>query len=104
VTLPSVKWGLIYGVVLCNARAMGEFGAVYVVSGHVPGMTETLSLRVQNLYEAPRGETAAFAIAALLALIALATLGIKTFIEWKSERNQRLAERTGNELNPATFP
>jgi sulfate/thiosulfate transport system permease protein len=93
VTLPSVKWGLLYGVILCNARAMGEFGAVYVVSAHIMGQTETMSLRVQSLYEDPGGETAAFAIAALLALLALLTLALKTFIEWKTERNYDLAQR-----------
>src|SRR5258708_36456001 len=67
VTLPSVKWGLLYGIILCNARAMGEFGAVYVVSAHIMGQTETMSLRVQSLYEDPKGETAAFAMASLLA-------------------------------------
>ncbi|HZV33034.1 MAG TPA: sulfate ABC transporter permease subunit CysW, partial [Verrucomicrobiae bacterium] len=93
VTLPSVKWGLLYGVILCNARAMGEFGAVYVVSARIMGQTETMSLRVQSLYEDPGGETAAFAIAALLAFMALATLALKTFIEWKTERNYALAQR-----------
>src|SRR5277367_3405731 len=83
VTLPSVKWGLLYGIILCNARAMGEFGAVYVVSAHIMGRTETMSLRVQSLYEDQNGQTAAFAVAALLALLALITLGLKTFVEWK---------------------
>jgi sulfate transport system permease protein len=93
VTLPSVKWGLLYGVILCNARAMGEFGAVYVVSARILGRTETMSLRVQSLFENPRGATAAFAIASLLALLALVTLGIKTVIEWHSERQFHLAQR-----------
>ncbi len=79
VTLPSVKWGLIYGVILCNARAMGEFGAVSVVSGHVTGLTDTLSLRVEKLYN--EDVAAAFATASVLALLALITLGLKTWLE-----------------------
>ena len=93
VTLPSVKWGLLYGVILCNARAIGEFGAVYVVSARILGRTETMSLRVQSLFEDPRGGTAAFAIASLLALLALVTLGIKTVVEWHSERQLELGQR-----------
>src|SRR6266496_192449 len=85
VTLPSVKWGLIYGIILCNARAMGEFGAVYVVSGHIIGQTDTMPLRVEQLYTEYQG-AAAFAIASLLALLALLTLGLKTFLEWKLAR------------------
>jgi len=87
VTLPSVKWGLIYGIILCNARAMGEFGAVYVVSGHIIGQTETMPLRVQSLWEGgPASGPAAFAVAGLLALLALVTLGIKTLLEWRQAR------------------
>ncbi|MGN6554546.1 MAG: sulfate ABC transporter permease subunit CysW [Verrucomicrobiota bacterium] len=82
VTLPSVKWGLIYGVILCNARAMGEFGAVSVVSGHITGFTDTMPLRVEKLYN-EYNAPAAFAVASLLALLALVTLGIKTLLEWK---------------------
>jgi sulfate transport system permease protein len=93
VTLPSVKWGLLYGVILCNARAMGEYGAVYVVSARIMGETETMSLRVTNLYEDPRGPAAAFAVASVLALLALVTLGIKTFVEWRTERKYDLAQR-----------
>jgi sulfate transport system permease protein len=91
VTLPSVKWGLIYGVILCNARAMGEFGAVSVVSGHIAGLTETMPLRVQSLYEgaAAGSGAAAFAVASLLALLALITLGIKTILEWKQARLEK---------------
>jgi sulfate transport system permease protein len=85
VTLPSVKWGLIYGVILCNARAMGEFGAVSVVSGHITGVTDTMPLRVEKLYNEYQG-AAAFAVASLLALLALATLAIKTLLEWKQQR------------------
>src|SRR4051794_24266058 len=85
VTLPSVKWGLIYGVILCNARAMGEFGAVSVVSGHISGQTETMPLRVETLHQGYNTE-AAFAVASLLAILALLTLGIKTWVEWKTQR------------------
>ena len=85
VTLPSVKWGLLYGVILCNARAMGEFGAVSIVSGHITGQTDTMPLRVEKLYQ-EYNATAAFAVASLLALLALVTLGIKTVLEWKQER------------------
>jgi sulfate transport system permease protein len=92
VTLPSVKWGLIYGIILCNARAMGEFGAVSVVSGHIAGLTETMPLRVQALYEGTTkaSAAAAFAVASLLAMLALLTLGIKTFLEWKQARAEKL--------------
>lgn len=92
VTLPSVKWGLLYGVILCNARAMGEFGAVSVVSGHITGQTDTMPLRVEKLNNEYNG-TAAFAVASLLALLALITLGVKTFVEWKTQRNYELAQR-----------
>jgi sulfate transport system permease protein len=92
VTLPSVKWGLIYGIILCNARAMGEFGAVSVVSGHISGQTETMPLRVETLYQGATqaSAAAAFAVASLLAMLALLTLGIKTFLEWKQARAERL--------------
>jgi sulfate transport system permease protein len=86
VTLPNVKWGLLYGVILCSARAMGEFGAVSVVSGHIRGMTNTLPLQVEILYN-EYNFTAAFAVASLLALLALATLAAKTAVEWKSCRD-----------------
>jgi sulfate transport system permease protein len=82
VTLPNIKWGIIYGVILCNARAMGEFGAVSVVSGHIRGMTNTVPLHVEILYN-EYNYTAAFAVASLLAFLALITLAIKTFAEWK---------------------
>jgi sulfate transport system permease protein len=82
VTLPNIKWGLLYGVILCNARAMGEFGAVSVVSGHIRGETNTMPLQVEILYN-EYNFTAAFAIASLLALLALVTLAIKSFIEWR---------------------
>ena len=82
VTLPNIKWGLLYGVILCNARAMGEFGAVSVVSGHIRGKTNTMPLQVEILYN-EYNFVAAFAVASLLALLALLTLGIKGFIEWR---------------------
>jgi len=84
VTLPNVKWGILYGVILCNARAMGEFGAVSVVSGHIRGLTNTLPLHVEILYN-EYNFAAAFACASLLALLALVTLGIKTFVELRQE-------------------
>ncbi len=83
VTLPNVKWGLIYGVILCNARAMGEFGAVSVVSGHIRGQTNTMPLHVEILYN-EYNFAAAFAVASLLALLALVTLVIKTWVEWRA--------------------
>ena len=94
VTLPSVKWGLLYGVILCNARAMGEFGAVSVVSSNIAGSTQTMPLRVQTLYEGGLPTTAAaFTVASLLALLALVTLGIKSFLEWKQHREHQLAQQ-----------
>ncbi len=83
VTLPSVKWALLYGIILCNARAMGEFGAVSVVSGHIAGQTDTLPLRVEKLYN-EFDPAAPFAVASLLGILALVTLGVKTFLEWKT--------------------
>ena len=85
VTLPNVKWGLLYGVILCNARAMGEFGAVSVVSGHIRGQTTTLPLHVEILYNEYHA-TAAFAVASLLALLALVTLAAKSVVEWQAQR------------------
>lgn len=82
VTLPNIKWGLLYGVLLCNARAMGEFGAVSVVSGHIRGLTNTIPLQVEILYN-EYNSVAAFSLAVLLASLALVTLGIKTFLEWR---------------------
>jgi sulfate transport system permease protein len=87
VTLPNIKWGLLYGVILCNARAMGEFGAVSVVSGHIRGVTNTLPLHVEILYNEYQF-AAAFAVASLLALLALVTLGLKTLVEWQQGRSQ----------------
>ncbi len=87
VTLPNIKWGLLYGVILCNARAMGEFGAVSVVSGHIRGETNTMPLQVEILYN-EYNFAAAFAIASLLALLALVTLAIKSVIEWRLHQSQ----------------
>ena len=85
VTLPNIKWGIIYGVILCNARAMGEFGAVSVVSGHIRGTTNTVPLQVEILYN-EYNYTAAFAVASLLAFLALITLAVKTVAEWKVQQ------------------
>ncbi len=90
VTLPNIKWGLIYGVILCNARAMGEFGAVSVVSGHIRGQTNTMPLHVEILYNEYQS-VAAFAVASLLALLALVTLAIKSAVEWRHERELKAA-------------
>jgi len=88
VTMPNIKWGLLYGVILCNARAMGEFGAVSVVSGHIRGETNTMPLHVEILYN-EYNFTAAFAVASLLALLALVTLAIKSFIEWRLHESRK---------------
>lgn len=88
VTLPNIKWALLYGVLLCNARAMGEFGAVSVVSGHIRGETNTMPLHVEVLYDGYQF-TAAFAVASLLAFLALVTLALKTFLETPSFREER---------------
>ena len=86
VTLPNIKWGLLYGVILCNARAMGEFGAVSVVSGHIRGQTNTMPLHVEILYN-EYNFVAAFAVASLLALLALVTLVVKALVEWQARRS-----------------
>ncbi len=101
VTLPNIKWGLIYGVILCNARAMGEFGAVSVVSGHIRGQTNTMPLHVEILYNEYQS-VAAFAVASLLALLALVTLAIKTWVEWRHERELRAATELPPERPAAT--
>jgi sulfate/thiosulfate transport system permease protein len=88
VTLPNVKWGLIYGVILCNARAMGEFGAVSVVSGHIRGQTNTIPLHIEALYD-DYNYTGAFAVASLLAFLALITLALKTWVEYKNAALQK---------------
>ncbi|NBD26181.1 sulfate ABC transporter permease subunit CysW [Paenibacillus glycinis] len=85
VTLPNIKWGLLYGVILCNARAMGEFGAVSVVSGHIRGETNTLPLHIEILYN-EYSFSASFAVASLLVMLAVVTLIVKSFIEWKTAR------------------
>ena len=85
VTLPSIKWGLLYGIILCNARAMGEFGAVSVVSGHIRGETNTMPLHVEVLYN-EYNMTAAFAVSSLLAMLALVTLVLKSLLEWQTAR------------------
>jgi sulfate transport system permease protein len=82
VTLPNIRWGLLYGVILCNARAMGEFGAVYVVSGHVAGRTDTMPLRVEKLFQ-EYDTPGAFAVASVLTLLALVTLVAKAWLEHK---------------------
>ena len=89
VTLPNVKWGLLYGFILTNARAMGEFGAVSVVSGHIRGMTNTLPLHVEILYN-EYNYAAAFAVASVLALLALVTLALKSTIEWQAARTAKI--------------
>jgi len=98
VTLPNIKWGLLYGVILCNARAMGEFGAVSVVSGHIRGETNTIPLHVEILYN-EYNFAAAFAVASILALLAIVTLVVKTAAEWRyqqqMEAHRRAAEAEG---------
>ena len=91
VTLPNIKWGLIYGVILCNARAMGEFGAVSVVSGHIRGETNTLPLHVEILYN-EYTFSAAFAVSSLLALLAIVTLILKTWVELRQEKQDKRNE------------
>lgn len=97
VTLPNIKWGLLYGVILCNARAMGEFGAVSVVSGHIRGRTNTMPLHIEILYNEYQFAPA-FAVASLLALLALATLLAKTIVEWKARQQSRELERLSGEV------
>ena len=88
ITIPNIKWGLLYGIILCNARAMGEFGAVSVVSGHIRGETNTLPLQVEILYN-EYSFSAAFALASLLTLLALVTLAAKSIVEWKASLDTR---------------
>lgn len=89
ITLPNIKWALLYGAILCNARAMGEFGAVSVVSGHIRGATNTMPLHIEILYN-EYNFTAAFAVASLLAMLALVTLVVKSALEWKLKRERQL--------------
>ncbi len=96
VTLPNIKWGLIYGVILCNARAMGEFGAVSVVSGHIRGLTNTMPLHIEILYNEYQF-AAAFAVASLLALLALVTLVIKTIVEWQQAKSIAASQKSARE-------
>lgn len=93
ITLPNIKWGLLYGVILCNARAMGEFGAVSVVSGHIRGYTNTIPLHVEILYN-EYNAVAAFALASLLASLALVTLAVKTWVEWRMHDASAAPART----------
>jgi sulfate transport system permease protein len=97
VTLPNIKWGLLYGLILCNARAMGEFGAVSVVSGHIRGETNTLPLHVEILYN-EYSFAASFAVASALTLLALVTLALKTFVEWQQRRTATERAVTNDEL------
>jgi len=101
VTLPNIKWGLLYGVILCNARAMGEFGAVSVVSGHIRGETNTLPLHVEILYN-EYNFVAAFACASLLALLALVTLAAKSFVEWRGQAQRAAPPISMPALQPST--
>jgi sulfate/thiosulfate transport system permease protein len=99
VTLPNVKWALVYGVILCNARAMGEFGAVSVVSGHIRGLTDTMPLQIEVLYNDYQF-VPAFAVASLLALLALVTLVVKSVVEWKSGQQLAAQAARDGEANP----
>ncbi|OCZ66290.1 sulfate ABC transporter permease subunit CysW [Achromobacter xylosoxidans] len=101
VTLPNIKWGLLYGAILCNARAMGEFGAVSVVSGQIRGLTNTMTLHVEILYNEYQ-YSAAFAVASLLALLALVTLVAKNVVEWRNARYLKAAELPVEYPGPAT--
>lgn len=99
VTLPNVKWALVYGVILCNARAMGEFGAVSVVSGHIRGLTDTMPLHIEVLYNDYQF-VPAFAVASLLALLALMTLVVKSVVEWKSSQQLAAQAASDGETHP----
>lgn len=99
VTLPNIKWALLYGIILCNARAMGEFGAVYVVSGHISGRTDTMPLRVEKLFQ-DGNNPGAFAVASLLTLLALVTLIVKTVLERKARKELAEAEKDAGGLQP----
>ncbi len=98
ITIPSIKWGLLYGIILCNARAMGEFGAVFVVSGHIAGKTDTMPLRIEKLFQ-EYNLPGSFAVASVLAMLALVTLLVKTTLEWRTRRDleerKRLATQGG---------
>jgi sulfate/thiosulfate transport system ATP-binding protein len=104
VTLPNIKWGLLYGIILCNARAMGEFGAVYVVSGRITGQTDTMPLRVEKLFQ-EYNMPGAFAVASLLCSLALVTLAVKTALEWKTRRELEARQREAKgDVEAATAP
>jgi sulfate transport system permease protein len=102
VTLPNIKWGLLYGVLLCNARAMGEFGAVSVVSGKLAGQTDTLPIHIEKLYQGlgSRATASAFAVAGLLACLALVTLVLKSLVEWRTRRQLAEAAEATGETHP----
>ncbi|MBN8247129.1 MAG: sulfate ABC transporter permease subunit CysW [Verrucomicrobia bacterium] len=106
VTLPGIKWALLYGVILCTSRAMGEFGAVSVVSGNITGRTDTLPLRVEKLYMGMSQGAAAFSVASLLTLLALITLLLKTYLEWRHDRDLAQAQSApaAASSNPAEHP
>ncbi len=99
VTLPKIKWGLLYGVILCNARAMGEFGAVSVVSGHIRNKTNTMPLHIEILYNEYQ-IAAAFAVASVLSVLALVTLVVKAYAEWRAERQLMEAMQSSEETQP----
>ncbi len=99
VTVPNIKWGLLYGVILCNARAMGEFGAVYVVSGHIAGKTDTMPLRVEKLFQ-EYNLSGSFALASLLTLLALVTLLVKVGLERKMQGDAAKALQSSSERVP----
>jgi sulfate transport system permease protein len=92
ITLPNIKWALLYGIILSNARAMGEFGAVFVVSGHIAGKTDTMPLRIEKLFQ-EYNLPGSFAVASVLAMLALVTLGVKTALEWKTRRELAESKR-----------
>ena len=100
ITLANIKWGLLYGIILCNARAMGEFGAVFVVSGHIAGKTDTMPLRIEKLFQ-EYNLPGSFAVASILAMLALVTLLVKTTLEWRTrvdlEERKRMLETGGDE-------
>jgi sulfate transport system permease protein len=97
ITLPNIKWGLLYGMILCNARAMGEYGAIYVVSGRIGGVTSTMPIHVQKLFESGGKDAAAYALASLLTLLAIVTLFIKALIERKIRLDQAAAAKPPEE-------
>src|SRR6185503_12032251 len=103
VTLPNVKWGLLYGVILCNARAIGEFGAVYVVSSHIASKTDTMPLRIEKLFQ-EYNLAGSFALASVLASLALVTLAIKTALEWKTRSDLEARRQSARGETLAAVP